>query len=52
MFTVEIATGPFLGGVIAQSAGWRVGLFPHLLPFLQVHYTKESTLSKKLKRID
>ena len=51
-FTVGTAIGPFLGGVVAQSTDWRVSLFPLLLPFLQVHYTKESTLSKKLEHID
>jgi hypothetical protein len=50
--TVGTAIGPFLGGAITQSTGWTVSLFPLLLPVLQVHYTKESTLSKKLKRID
>jgi len=46
MFTVGITTGPFLGGVIAQSAGWRVGPFPTSSPFSKSTTTKNPPSAK------
>ncbi|CZR58356.1 related to putative multidrug transporter Mfs1.1 (major facilitator family protein) [Phialocephala subalpina] len=61
-FTVGTAVGPIVGGIIVQGGSWRwvfwlnlpIGGFAlgFLLPFLQVHFTKESSLIEKLKRID
>ncbi|TVY81182.1 MFS efflux transporter aclA [Lachnellula suecica] len=60
--TVGTVVGPIIGGIIVQGGEWRwvfwlnlpIGgvALGFLVPFLQVHYTKESSFITKLKRID
>ncbi|KAG0647639.1 MFS efflux transporter aclA [Hyphodiscus hymeniophilus] len=61
-FTVGTSLGPFIGGEIVQKSSWRWVFYLNLpiggaallllFAFLQVRYTKETTISQKLKRID
>ncbi|KAH9214651.1 major facilitator superfamily domain-containing protein [Leptodontidium sp. 2 PMI_412] len=61
-FTIGASVGPFIGGIIVQNTTWRWIFWMNLpmggaslvflFAFLQVQYTKESTLVQKMKRID
>ena len=62
VFSVGSSLGPFIGGVLVQRVSWR-WVFYISLPvagaalvlmvlFLQVAYTKESSLAQKIRRID
>ena len=62
VFSVGSSLGPFIGGVLVQRVSWR-WVFYISLPvagaalvlmvlFLQVAYTKESSLAQKIRRVD
>ena len=61
-FTVGTSLGPFIGGEIVQTSSWRWVFYLNLpiggaalvllFAFLQVRYTKESTIAQKIRRID